>query len=904
MLRDALALDPQHLPSLINLGHIARRRGDRATALASFAAAAAAQPAHAGVKAEAATDLRELGRLDEAEAMLRGALAVEPAHLPALIGLGHLARRRGDRVAALAALQAAAMAHPTHAGVKAEAANDLRELGRFDEAENMLNQALAADPKHAGALLGRGHLARRRGDRAAALAAFEAALAVNPDNVGLAADVANMLRELGKLEAAEARFQQLLAINPANIVALIGLGSIKLDQFRLDDAEELFGRAVAAAPHDPAPHLSLARLARRRGNHKQSLACFEAARAANASHAGAALETAGALRDLGCLDEARDIIDEILRLNPRDHAAAMQLALLHRCEGRRREALAGFQSAHELQPTQPQPLVEMAIEYRALGKPQKSEELLRHAVAIQPDHQAALEQLSEHHLISEHFEEALSIARQMIEAYPHRAGPYLKASRATAELGRNDEAIAFLDQAAASAGHQPEITAARANLHILQRQWAAAYALLLDPRAQTPSHTCLWTLLARLSIITGELRGAESILPPAPAAAHEASRVRLFQGQIAEARWQLTKAAEHYLGAVALAPNDGSPHAELARLSLKLLDIDACRHHLGRMTEISASALQQRSLSLHVSQTHVGQLLDEFSLDQPLLNILRDIRRLPVKEQIAPLKDFVVRNPDHTPGAIMLLIAMRQAGSLVRHPSRPADGTFARIPRRIVQFWDDDEPPAEIAELMATWKQAHPDFNYIRLNDGTAREFLRARGMGDALAAYSRAREPAQRADLIRLAYLSVQGGFYADADDRCIAPLGSFVPPDAALVTWQEDFGTLGNNFLGAAPGHPVIALALRLGTEALNRGDNDFLWLSTGPGLLSRAFAQVVAGLSGASAEGPDVATFDYGFLNRRVGFHCQVTYKKTARHWGRSSFGRPKPIRFLPNLLDSGA
>ena len=60
-------------------------------------------------------------------------------------------------------------------------------------------------------------------------------------------------------------------------------------------------------------------------------------------------------------------------------------------------------------------------------------------------------------------------------------------------------------------------------------------------------------------------------------------------------------------------------------------------------------------------------------------------------------------------------------------------------------------------------------------------------------------------------------------------------------FVAFQEDFGTLGNNFLGAPPNHSVICLALRLCTEAVNRGDTDFLWLSTGPGLLSRGFRPI---------------------------------------------------------------
>ena len=96
-----------------------------------------------------------------------------------------------------------------------------------------------------------------------------------------------------------------------------------------------------------------------------------------------------------------------------------------------------------MQPQQPQALVEMAIEQRALGNPRESEALLRRALAIYPDYQAALEQLAEHHLLAENFDEALTVARRAIATYPHRHRPYLLASRAAAELGNKEEVTSF-----------------------------------------------------------------------------------------------------------------------------------------------------------------------------------------------------------------------------------------------------------------------------------------------------------------------------------------------------------------------------------------------------------------------------------------------------------------------------
>jgi hypothetical protein len=72
---------------------------------------------------------------------------------------------------------------------------------------------------------------------------------------------------------------------------------------------------------------------------------------------------------------------------------------------------------------------------------------------------------------------------------------------------------------------------------------------------------------------------------------------------------------------------------------------------------------------------------------------LRRIRVLPAEQQIALLKELVTRDPNHTASAIMLLIAMREAGVLVRTHGRAPDGSFEHIPRRILQYWDEAKPP-------------------------------------------------------------------------------------------------------------------------------------------------------------------------------------------------------------------
>jgi tetratricopeptide (TPR) repeat protein len=111
---------PDHIAALVELGRVRRRQGDRKAALAAFESAVAARPGHAGLKSEMAAELRELGRLDEAETVLRGVLKGHPQQVDGLVGLAQIARRRGNRAASLAMFEAAMAASPDHVGIRSQ----------------------------------------------------------------------------------------------------------------------------------------------------------------------------------------------------------------------------------------------------------------------------------------------------------------------------------------------------------------------------------------------------------------------------------------------------------------------------------------------------------------------------------------------------------------------------------------------------------------------------------------------------------------------------------------------------------------------------------------------------------------------------------------------------------------
>ena len=298
---------------------------------------------------------------------------------------------------------------------------------------------------------------------------------------------------------------------------------------------------------------------------------------------------------------------------------------------------------------------------------------------------------------------------------------------------------------------------------------------------------------------------------------------------------------------MALAPYAGHWRYELARTYLLVGRTDEARRELKVWVRLNPSLNRVQGRSMNASQNHIGQMLDDFVLDADMLHDVRAALALPLAEQPQALLDLVRLEPDATAPALLYIIACIRLRIQAHRKAAPGPvGPEARpdqlIPKKIIQFWDAD-PPQEVLALMALWGERNPDYAYERFDDRSAAALIAQHHGREVSEAFRRSVHPAQRADLFRLAYLSVCGGIYVDADDMCLTPLDLYIPQASKLFAYQEDMGTLANNFLGAAPGHPVIQRALKCGVEAVNRGDSDMIWLLTGPGLVTRAFAQIAA-------------------------------------------------------------
>lgn len=165
------------------LAYLAAATGDAEDAIPELRAWVEGQAMESAPLLHFGTLLADLGRHEEAAAMLDRALMLEPASAPLHRRRGDLARRLGRKQEAADHYRAALGVEPGDVETRAKFAGVLVSLGDVDGAIVAFEEALAADPEMAAAHYELGILYyTERGDRERALAELDAALRLEPDD--------------------------------------------------------------------------------------------------------------------------------------------------------------------------------------------------------------------------------------------------------------------------------------------------------------------------------------------------------------------------------------------------------------------------------------------------------------------------------------------------------------------------------------------------------------------------------------------------------------------------------------------------------------------------------------------------------------------------------------------------
>ncbi|MEQ9475759.1 glycosyltransferase, partial [Marinovum algicola] len=295
----------------------------------------------------------------------------------------------------------------------------------------------------------------------------------------------------------------------------------------------------------------------------------------------------------------------------------------------------------------------------------------------------------------------------------------------------------------------------------------------------------------------------------------------------------------------------------------------------------------------HFQKTLLGQNLTELriALHSPETGPLRPLAPEDTSGHVA----LVQAEPSSNIAAMRFL--QHWQAHLQPAPEARAEAAAPLVPRRIVQYWNSPVPPGPIAAMIDSWRAA-PGWAHQLFDRRAALLYLQAHGDPDWARAFRLANNPAEESDFLRLCLLARDGGVYADADDVLTGELETVVDRGAGFVAVLEPgLSTIGNNFLAAAPGHPLLVLAAEMACEALLARANETTWSKTGPAMLGRAAALYLARQAETGAAG-DIALLRYDDILGRIAMHNRVRHKQGSGDWRHSS--RPRNERVFANAL----
>lgn len=874
---------------------------------------------------------QDQGKLDAAEASFRRILATAPDYLHAKLGLAGCRWLVGDGASAAAILSAALTPPPTDPDLLLDSAEMLVATGQRAAARALLHPHRAQHPKLAIRL---GQIAEQDGQLAAAAGYFRHALETGgvsehalrglvlallrtgdrtgafatlrrwtEDDVSLPVLGAHLRGELhraaGEATEAVAAFREALAIQPENRQRHIVLATELRRLRRFEEAETVLNALTAEADS----LLARAEIALARQDHAAALRHVDAAVADGPDTLHLLQLRFRIALDRRDAEGAFASADRIEALGSGQHRAMAERYRLeaHRGLGQEREALALITRLRATQPLDPGHALDQVRQLRRMGDRAAAEAQLQTALAVHPDHPPLLAEAHDMALAIDDVETATACARALVERQPEVCAHHL---RLLPLLQRDWEEAAETAWADIQAQFPHDIAVKIEGVRRWQRLGALDTALALAQALFTthPASMAAWSLLYELTVTRGTEEEAERLLSQAPAQnGHDAVTLLHSQARLARRRHQDEVARDHLRAARARAPQNQILLHGLFTLALRHFAVAEAEAYVRELAALREPGRRFAQAAIGLYQTLEGQMLNDVLLDATARAQLEALLPLPPEARLARLLPAMQEWPDHLPTATQIVVALREAGGFAHHA---ASSTAPHaIPPLISQFWHNEALPRDVAEVSASWQECNPGWTYRRFNQDSALAYLAAGFPPIVALAYRRTPDPTTQADLLRLAVLFRDGGLWADMDDRCLQPVTTLLQPGTEALFWQEPSGNLGNNIIAVRPQHPVLARALALAVTAINRGDRDIVWMLTGPGLLTRAFALCLAE---ADADWRDwlrpIQILDEFELWQQVAYHCQLSYKRSGRHWSKRLFNQPQGTRHL--TLDPAA
>jgi len=328
--RQAHAREPGALRWPYYLAQLHRRTGDTATAVDWLTRALALDPTHVPSLVQLGRLHLDAGRTVDATALFERALAVDATSAPALAGLGRAALAADDAAGAVSFLERAVALAPGPSGLHYDLAMAYRALGDRAKLEEHLRQRGNAEPSPPDPLMAaytgvlrstvayerRGMQAMDAGRFVDAAAIFRDGLDAMPDDPVLRHRLGTALMMAGDTAGAVREFEATLADAPDFEKAHFGLAVIHGIEGRHDAAITRDEEALQARPNYLEAILGLAEALRVTGRLEESQVHFERAVDIDPAFADAWIVRGVVLAQLGRFQEARAWLERALLVHP------------------------------------------------------------------------------------------------------------------------------------------------------------------------------------------------------------------------------------------------------------------------------------------------------------------------------------------------------------------------------------------------------------------------------------------------------------------------------------------------------------------------------------------------------------------------------------------------------------
>jgi tetratricopeptide (TPR) repeat protein len=248
----------------------------------------------------------------------RQAALIKPSLAEAYSNLSTVLRDQGEFDDALAACRQALQVKPDYTEAYCNLGAALRIRGELEGAAAAYRQAIGVRPDYAEALSGLGVVLRDQRRLDDAVAAHREAIRLDPNRAEFYSNLGNALCDQGGFDEAIAAYRQAIQINPGFAEFHSNLGNALRDQDKLDEAVAAYCEAIRIRPDRAEFHLNLGIALHHQSKFDEALAAHRRAILLKANFSDAYNSMATALLELGRLSESRMVLEEAIRLAPRN----------------------------------------------------------------------------------------------------------------------------------------------------------------------------------------------------------------------------------------------------------------------------------------------------------------------------------------------------------------------------------------------------------------------------------------------------------------------------------------------------------------------------------------------------------------------------------------------------------